>query len=51
MQEAETLCDKIVFLHEGIKIAEGSSDEICSKAGTDKLEDAFIKLTAATVEM
>ncbi len=51
MQEAETLCDKIVFLHEGKKIAEGSSDEICSKAGTDKLEDAFIKLTAATVEI
>lgn len=51
MQEAETLCDKIVFLHEGNKIAEGSSEEICRKAGTDNLEDAFIKLTAATVEM
>lgn len=51
MQEAETLCDKIVFLHEGKKIAEGSSDEICKEAGTANLEDAFIKLTATTVEM
>ena len=36
--------DKIIFLHEGNKIAEGSSEEICRKARTDNLEDAFIKL-------
>lgn len=47
MPEAETICDKIVFLHEGKKIADGTSDEICSHAGTKNLEEAFIKLTAA----
>ena len=47
MPEAETICDKIVFLHEGKKIADGTSDEICSQSGTKNLEDAFIKLTAA----
>jgi ABC-2 type transport system ATP-binding protein len=47
MPEAETICDKIIFLHEGKKIADGTSDEICSHAGTKNLEEAFIKLTAA----
>lgn len=51
MQEAETLCEKIVFLHEGIKIAEGTASELCGSAGTKTLEDAFIKLTARKSQM
>lgn len=47
MPEAETICDKIVFLHEGKKIADGTPDEICSSTGTEKLEEAFIKVTAS----
>ena len=46
MPEAETTCDKIIFLHNGEKIADGTSDEICSHAGTNSLEEAFIKLTS-----
>ena len=47
MPEAETICDKIVFLHEGKKIADGTPGEICSSTGTEKLEEAFIKVTAS----
>ena len=47
MQEAETLCDKIVFLHEGKKIADGTSDELYESTGTNSLEAAFIKLTGS----
>lgn len=49
MQEAETICDKIVFLHEGRNIAEGSIEEILSVSGAEDLEAAFITLTKTDV--
>ncbi len=44
MQEAETICDNIVFLHEGNKIAEGTAGELLKISGSTDLESAFIKL-------
>ena len=47
MPEAETICDKIIFLHNGEKIADGTSENICKKSGSNSLEEAFINLTSA----
>lgn len=44
MQEAKELCDKIVILHKGTLIAKGTVEEICKKANTKDLEQAFLVL-------
>ncbi|MTI96249.1 MAG: ABC transporter ATP-binding protein [Firmicutes bacterium] len=44
MEEAETICNKIILLHKGIAIAEGSPDELKHETGTDNVRDAFIAL-------
>lgn len=44
MEEAESLCDKIVFLYKGKIIASGSPKQIMEDSSTDNLRDAFIKL-------
>lgn len=44
MEEAESLCDKIVFLYKGKIIASGSPKQIMEESSTDNLRDAFIKL-------
>jgi sodium transport system ATP-binding protein len=44
MSEARKLCDRIVLIHKGRLWAEGTPAELCKSAGTDDLEDAFIKL-------
>ncbi|MCR4940634.1 MAG: ABC transporter ATP-binding protein [Treponemataceae bacterium] len=49
MQEAETICGRIVFLHDGQKLAEGSIDEVLKSAGADNLESAFIRLTKTEI--
>jgi len=46
MSEARRLCDRIVLVHKGRIFAEGSPAELCARAGTDDLEDAFIKIVA-----
>lgn len=44
MEEAETLCDKIIMIHNGKIIASGTSDELKRQTGTDNLRDVFITL-------
>ncbi|MEG2812918.1 MAG: ABC transporter ATP-binding protein, partial [Clostridium sp.] len=44
MEEAETLCDRIIMIHEGRIIASGTSSELKEIAGEDNLRDTFIKL-------
>lgn len=44
MEEAETLCDRLIFIYAGRVLAEGSSQEIKKLAGRDNLRDAFIEL-------
>lgn len=44
MEEAEALSDRIGIMKEGKLLTVGTSDELKEKAGTDKFEDAFIKI-------
>ena len=45
MAEAERLCARIGFLAHGRLVAEGTASSLKRLAGTDNLDDAFIKLT------
>lgn len=45
MAEVERLCDRIGFLAKGKLVAEGTADQLKEQAGTEDLEEAFIKLT------
>jgi ABC-2 type transport system ATP-binding protein len=48
MPEAERLCDRIAFIHNGKFVAEGTADELKTLVGRDAtLEDAFIALTGS----
>ena len=44
LEEAEALSDRIAVMKAGKLLSVGSTDEIKSETGTNKLEDAFIKL-------
>ncbi len=44
LEEAEALCDRIAVMVDGNILAEGTTSELCSATGTEKLEDAFIKI-------
>lgn len=44
MEEAELLSDRIAIMKNGKHLFTGTSDEIKAKAGTDRFEDAFVKL-------
>ncbi|MGL6107275.1 ABC transporter ATP-binding protein [Romboutsia sp.] len=46
MEEAETLCDKIIMIHQGEIIAYGTSKSLKEKTNTDNLRDAFINLAS-----
>lgn len=42
MEEAETLCDRLIMIHTGKIIAEGTPQELKEKTGKDNLRDVFI---------
>lgn len=42
--EAERLCDRIIILDRGKKMAEGTVEELCRQAEKINLEDAFVNL-------
>lgn len=44
MAEVEEICDRILFLHHGKTIAEGTPVEIIKKFGSRNLEEVFIKV-------
>lgn len=44
MEEAELLSDRIAIMKSGKHLLTGTSAEIKAKAGTDRFEDAFVKL-------
>ncbi len=44
MQEVAALCDVIVVIAQGRVVAQGSPDALRAQAGTQNLEDAFVKL-------
>lgn len=44
MSEAEKLCDKIGIIINGVKVVEGTLNDILAETKTDDLEDAFFEL-------
>ena len=46
LEEAETLCDRIAILSEGRLVRVGTAKELIELAGTERFEDAFVKLCA-----
>ena len=50
MEEAEALSSRIGIMKSGELIAVGTADELKKKAGTEKFEDAFIKLVKEAKE-
>jgi sodium transport system ATP-binding protein len=47
LDEVRALCDRVVILAEGRVVAEGSPTELCRRAGSASLEDAFMAFTGA----
>ena len=50
MEEAESLSDHIAIMKNGKLLFAGTADEIKIKAGTDRFEDAFVKLVKEGVQ-
>lgn len=44
MHEVEQICNRIVFIHEGRKIAEGGPKSVIQEYGSQTLEEVFIKI-------
>ncbi len=49
MEEVERIAERIAIIDHGKILIIGTIAEILAKAGTDSLEDAFIKLTGSTI--
>lgn len=45
LEEAESLSDRVGIMSRGVLCAEGTAEELKSRAGTDDFEEAFIRLT------
>ena len=43
MEEAENICDRVIFVHKGKVLDIGTPDEIKKRTGTTNLRDAFLK--------
>ncbi|MDY5775831.1 MAG: ABC transporter ATP-binding protein [Lachnospiraceae bacterium] len=50
MEEAEELSDRIGIMKAGRLLAIGTAEELKAKAGTDKFEDAFVKIVREEVK-
>ncbi|BCX49307.1 multidrug ABC transporter ATP-binding protein [Haloferula helveola] len=50
MRDIEEVCDRILFLHEGKILAEGTADEITKKFAGRDLDDVFIKIARKEIE-
>jgi len=44
MKDIEEVCDRVIFLHKGKIVAEGTPDQIVKKFSEETLEDVFIKI-------
>jgi ABC-2 type transport system ATP-binding protein len=44
LEEAEQLCDRIAFIHDGQIVGEGTSAELAARYGVANLEDAYLAL-------
>ena len=48
LEVVERLCDRLLIIHQGRKLIEGTPREITSEMGTESLNTAFNELTGAT---
>ncbi len=46
MEEAETLCDRVIMIHEGRILAQGTKEAIKALTQTENLRDAFLSAVA-----
>lgn len=46
MQEAVSLCSKVIIVNKGRLLIEGTISSICERTGTGNLEDAFFRLVS-----
>ena len=44
MKDIEEVCDRVIFLHKGKVVAEGTPDSILAQSQESSLEDVFIKI-------
>jgi len=44
MRDIEEVCDRVIFLHKGKVVCEGTPDEIKARAQNESLEDIFIRI-------
>lgn len=44
MRDIEEVCDRVIFLHKGRIVCEGTPGEIVSRSSSNSLEDVFIKI-------
>lgn len=51
MEEAEYLCDRIIMVHQGHIIAQGTPQELKDMTGTNNLRDTFLSLIDIKEEM
>ena len=47
MQEIAALCDEVVVIAHGRVVAQGTPEELRGRAGTESLEEAFVRLVGA----
>ena len=47
MQEVETFCERILFLHQGKKLAEGSPKEVLERFRSRSLDELFIRVATS----
>ncbi|MGA2133048.1 MAG: ATP-binding cassette domain-containing protein [Bryobacteraceae bacterium] len=45
LEEVRAVCDRVVIMHRGSLVSEGTPDTLCSETGSVSLEEAFVKLT------
>lgn len=50
LEEAEALCDRVGILKEGVKIFDGTVESLKAQTGENSFEDAFVKISAETIE-
>lgn len=46
LDDIRAICDRIVIMHEGRVVAEGTEEELCERAQCATLEDAYLLMTA-----
>jgi ABC-2 type transport system ATP-binding protein len=44
MRDIEEVCDRVIFLHKGKIVCEGTPADIVAQSSSDNLEDVFIKI-------